>query len=70
MELAPYLFNQDNDEIGQILRQFQSHGLVLTRLDNGAFLPMTTKEITTILPHGASMNVMMRRKNNNSFGEK
>jgi hypothetical protein len=68
MELAPYLFKEDSDEMGQILRLFQSHGLVLTRLDNCATLPMTTREITNILPHGASMNVMVCRKNNNNFG--
>ncbi len=67
MELAPYLFNEELDEMGQILRLFQSHGLVLTRLDNGELLPMTIREITNILPHGASMNVMVCRKNDNSF---
>ncbi|MGI0016273.1 MAG: FkbM family methyltransferase, partial [Nitrososphaera sp.] len=41
MELAPSLFNRDDDEMGQIFRLLQSHGLVLTRLDNGASLPMT-----------------------------
>ena len=62
MEFAPYLFSNETDELGQILTIFQNNGLVLSKLDNGALLPMTTQEIANLLPHGASMNVLACRR--------
>lgn len=62
MELAPYLFSEGPDSIEELLSVFQTHGLALSRLDDGAFLPMTSHEISNILPYGASMNVLACRK--------
>jgi len=62
MELAPYLFNKGTDEMGQLLTIFQSNGLVLSRLDDGSLLPMSPREISNLLPHGASMNILVHRK--------
>jgi FkbM family methyltransferase len=62
MELAPYLFNKGTDELGQLFTIFQSNGLALSRLDDGSLLPMSPREISNLLPHGASMNVLVCRK--------
>ncbi len=59
MELAPYLFSEEKDEMGQLFRLFEQNRLVLTRLDNGDRLPMNPTEIAKLLPHGASMNVLL-----------
>jgi len=62
MELDPSLYNENEDEMGQMLGLLQSYGFVLNSIDTGALLPMTTKGITDILPYGASMNVIASRK--------
>jgi FkbM family methyltransferase len=62
MELAPYLFNKGTDEMGQLMSLFNNNGLVMSRLDNGAPLPSTSREIVDLLPYGASMNILVHWK--------
>ena len=63
MEFAPYLFNNETDEIGQFLSILENNGLILYLLDSGASLPMTPHDIADLLPHGASINVLAHRNN-------
>jgi len=62
MELDPALYDEGEDEMGQMLGLLQDLGFVLNAIDTGALLPMTTKGIMDILPYGASMNVIACRK--------
>ncbi len=62
MELAPYLLDKEKDEIGQLLAILQKNGLILSLLNSGDTLPMTTQDMADLLPHGASMNVLAHRK--------
>lgn len=62
MELDPSLYNEKEDEMGQMLGLLQNNGFILRSIDTGALLPMTTKGVVGILPYGASMNVIACRK--------
>ena len=61
MELAPYLFNNEKDELGELLSIFHNNGLVMSQLDSGTLLPTSPLEMANLLPHGASMNVLVYR---------